>query len=94
MSFSRDEAAIISAREIVDSGLFYLKSRNNPEDHQIFLYDLAHASSALAIAESFLTYSDKGNEEKEIVELFLADSLRSIAGMSFGREEIWEFCST
>ncbi len=89
MSLSRAEAAIISAREIVDSGLSYLKSKDNPEDHQVFLYDLAHANSALAIAESFLPYADKGNEEKEIVEVFLADSLRSIAGMSFGREETW-----
>ncbi len=89
MSLSRAEAAIISAREIVDSGLSYLKSKDNPEDHQVFLYDLAHANSALAIAESFLLYADKGNEEKEIVEVFLADSLRSIAGMSFGREETW-----
>lgn len=89
MSLDRATEAINSARETVNAGLSYIRLMDDPEGQQVFLYDLAHAYSALAISESFLSFASKGDEEKEIVELFVADSLRSVADMCFGREEIW-----
>ena len=91
MEFDEATDALKSAQEIIDTGLQHVRSEQSPEDSQAFLYDLAHASSALTIAESFLSYGEKGDDEKLIVNVFCADTLRSIASMSFGREGIWGF---
>ncbi|MCH1512711.1 MAG: acyl-CoA/acyl-ACP dehydrogenase [Acidimicrobiales bacterium] len=82
--------ALKSAKNIIDSGLSHLRSQQNPEASQAFLYDLAHASSAYVIAESFLDYAAKGPEESQIVEIFCADVLRSVAAITFGNEQAWE----
>jgi len=82
--------ALKSAKNIIDSGISYLRSQEKPEAHQAFLYDIAHASSAHAIAESFLDYADNGPDESQLVEIFCSDVLRSVATISFGCEQLWE----
>ena len=94
MSLNTASEALDSAKEITERGLEFLRSNRNPEEHQVFLYDLSHASSAIAIAESFLSFAEKGEEEKGMVELFCADTLRSVAAMCFGREDIWSLQSS
>ena len=90
MDHKKASDALKSAKNIVDSGLSHLRSQGKPEENQAFLYELAHASSAHVIAESFLDYADNGPKESQIVEIFCADVLRSVATISFGREETWE----
>ena len=46
------EDALESAEAIIDQGLWYLRDQSNPEESQVFLYELAHARSALSIAQS------------------------------------------
>ncbi len=94
MSLNTASEALNSAKEITERGLEFLRTNRNPEEHQVFLYDLSHASSAIAIAESFLSFAEKGEEEKGMVELFCADTLRSVAAMCFGREDIWSLQSS
>jgi len=83
--------ALKSAKNIIDSGISHLRSQEKPEAHQAFLYGIAHASSAHAIAESFLDYADNGPEESQLVEIFCSDVLRSVATISFGCEQLWSF---
>ena len=94
MSLNTASEALDSAKEITERGLDFLRSHSNPEEQQVFLYDLSHTSSAIAIAESFLSFAEKGEEEKGIVELFCADTLRAVAAMCFGREDIWRLESS
>jgi len=94
MSLETASEALDNAKEITNRGLDFLRSHSKPEEHQVFLYDLSHTSSAIAIAESFLSFAEKGEEEKGIVELFCADTLRAVAAMCLGREDIWSLQSS
>jgi len=94
MNHKKASDALKSAKKIIDSGLSHLRSQEKPEANQAFLYDLAHASSAHAIAASFLDYADNGPEESQIVEIFCADVLRSVAAISFGHEQTWKLDNT
>jgi (2S)-methylsuccinyl-CoA dehydrogenase len=89
VDLKRAYEALKSAKNIIDSGLSHLRSQEDPEASQASLYDLAHASSAYAIAESFLDYAANGPEESQIVETFVADVLRSVAAITFGSERAW-----
>lgn len=91
VDFTKASEALYSAKKIIDSGLANLRSLSNPEDHQVFLYDLAHLSSAHSIATSFLDFADKGSHEGKLVEIFCADALRSFGMASFGVENVWGF---
>jgi len=75
MNHKKASDALKSAKNIIDSGLSHLRSQEKPEANQAFLYDLAHATSAHAIAASFLDYAHNGPEESQIVEIFCADVL-------------------
>ena len=50
------EDALESAEAIIDQGLWYLRDQSNPEESQVFLYELAHARSALSIAPVSYTH--------------------------------------
>lgn len=89
MSSDTASQAIISARNIISAGLEYVRSGETSDQNQVFLYELAHATAALSISESFISFGENGEEEKYMVDVFCADTLRSIADMSFGLEEIW-----
>ena len=89
MSSDTASQALISARNIISAGLDYVRSGETSDQNQVFLYELAHATAALSISESFISFGENGEEEKYMVDVFCADTLRSIADMSFGLEEIW-----
>ena len=76
------EDALESAEAIIDQGLWYLRDQSNPEESQVFLYELAHARSALSIAQSFKDFAKRGENEKLLVELFCSDTFKSISNMS------------
>ena len=84
------EIALKSAEGIVNQGLNYLRKKDSPEQDQVFLYELAHARSALSIAQAFSEFAEKGDNEKLLVELFCADTFKSLSDMCFGRETLWE----
>ena len=84
------KTALRSAEAIVNQGLNYLRKKDNPEQDQVFLYELAHARSALSIAQGFSEFAEKGDNEKLFVELFCADTFKSLSDMCFGRETLWE----
>ena len=85
------EDALESAEAIIDQGLWYLRDQSNPEESQVFLYELAHARSALSIAQSFKDFAKRGEKEKLLVELFCSDAFKSISNMSFGLGNLWGF---
>ena len=70
------ETALRSAEAIVNQGLNYLRKQDSPEQEQVFLYELAHARSALSIAQSFSEFAEKGDDEKLLVELFCSDTFK------------------
>ena len=84
------KTALRSAEAIVNQGLNYLRKKDSPEQDQVFLYELAHARSALSIAQGFSEFAEKGDNEKLLVELFCADTFKSLSDMCFGRETLWE----
>ncbi|MBT95780.1 MAG: acyl-CoA dehydrogenase [Acidimicrobiaceae bacterium] len=83
------ENSLRSAEKIIDQGLNYLRKQDNPEQNQVFLYELAHARSALSIAQGFKDFAEKGDNEKLLVQLFCADTFKSLSTMCFGRERLW-----
>ena len=44
------KTALRSAEAIVNQGLNYLRKKDSPEQDQVFLYELAHARSALSLS--------------------------------------------
>ncbi|MGE0309408.1 MAG: acyl-CoA dehydrogenase family protein, partial [Acidimicrobiia bacterium] len=72
---------------------------------QVLAYDLAHATAAVATAQSMLDYGSKGDTEARLTCAFAADAVHDVATKLFGREATWgvpigaldpirEFCAT
>lgn len=80
---------LATANEVVQAALARLGSGADPEAEQALLYDVAHAASAVRVAESFQSYASNGPDEARLVVLFTADVLRQLATVTFGAEGAW-----
>ncbi|MFT7647998.1 MAG: (2S)-methylsuccinyl-CoA dehydrogenase [Candidatus Poriferisodalaceae bacterium] len=81
--------ALRIASDIISSATTSAASLPQPDDHQVFLYDLAHAASAVEISRSLMDYGTKGDVEGRLACAFIADALGDLNGKLFGREEMW-----
>ena len=59
------------------------------DDHQCFLYDLAHTASALRICDSLLDWGALGDAEARLACGFIADALGEFHARLFAREAQW-----
>ncbi|MEM9034741.1 MAG: acyl-CoA dehydrogenase family protein [Actinomycetota bacterium] len=82
-------AAVEAARGVVDTAARHLAAAGNPDDHQVALYDLAHATSAVEVSSFLLDYGAKGDTEASIACAFIADAVHTLASTIFGREADW-----
>ena len=74
---------------IIDRATAHAASTPGIDDQQTFLYDLAHAASAIEISRSLLDYGAKGDVEGKIACAFIADALAELQTKLFGQEESW-----
>ena len=74
---------------VIDRATAFAAGLPDADDHQSFLYDLAHAASAVEISRSLLDYGAKGDSEGKIACAFIADALADLHSKLFGREEAW-----
>ena len=77
------------AHEVIDGAVRQLRDRGGVDANQSLAYDVAHAASALATAESSLNYFTHGDTEAQLVAVFLAFVLSDLAARVLGREELW-----
>ncbi|MCY3609097.1 MAG: acyl-CoA/acyl-ACP dehydrogenase [Acidimicrobiaceae bacterium] len=59
------------------------------DDHQCFLYDLAHTASALRICDSLVAWGALGDAEARLACGFIADALGEFHARLFAREAQW-----
>ena len=78
--------AVTCARGVVDAGIAALKEGGGIDANQVIAYDLAHAASAVAIAESAIDYGALGEDEAALACAFVADAVRDLAQRLVGRE--------
>jgi (2S)-methylsuccinyl-CoA dehydrogenase len=77
------------AHVVIDGAVRQLRDRGGVDANQSLAYDVAHAASALATAESSLTYAQNGDGEAQLVAVFLALALGDLAARVVGREALW-----
>ncbi len=90
-AFDLDQAAGLIERgnDVIASALGVLDERGGIDQNETLAYDLAHAASALAAADSCLSYAANGETESKLVAGFLAIALSDLAGRVVGRERAW-----
>ena len=81
--------ALTIAGGVIDSAIERAKSLDDHDAHQSFLYDLAHAASAVEISRSLIDYGAKGDDEGRLACAFIADALADLNAKLFGRETAW-----
>ncbi|MDG2113106.1 MAG: acyl-CoA dehydrogenase family protein, partial [Actinomycetota bacterium] len=74
---------------VIDSATSVAAGMADIDDHQSFLYDLAHAASAVEISRSLIDYGAKGSDEGKLACAFIADALHDLNAKVFGRESVW-----
>ncbi|MEM8902561.1 MAG: acyl-CoA dehydrogenase, partial [Actinomycetota bacterium] len=72
-------AAVDLARGVVSDAARHLAAAGAPDDHQVALYDLAHATSAVDVSRFLLDYGTKGETEAAIACAFIADAVHGLA---------------
>jgi (2S)-methylsuccinyl-CoA dehydrogenase len=85
--------ALALASEIVSGAASRLKKLSddgrNLDDHQIFAYDLAHATAGTHTAAAALRYGAHGPIEARLATAFVGDVVADLVGRTAGREELW-----
>ncbi len=81
--------ALELAQGIVDRAAAHLAAAGDPDAHQVAIYDLAHAASAVDISRSMLGYGASGEVEARIANVFIADAVHTLAATMLGREDDW-----
>ncbi len=81
--------ALRIASDIISSATASAASLGAVDDHQVFLYDLAHAASAVEISRSLIDYGTKGEVEGNLACAFISDALADLNSKIFGREQLW-----
>ncbi|MGE0308874.1 MAG: acyl-CoA dehydrogenase, partial [Acidimicrobiia bacterium] len=90
---------------VVGKAVRNLATSGSVDADQVLAYDLAHATAAVATAQSMLDYGTKGDTEARLTCAFAADAVHDVATKLFGREAtggvpigaldpIREFCAT
>lgn len=74
---------------VIDTATSVAAGMADIDDHQSFLYDLAHAASAVEISRSLIDYGAKGDDEGKLACAFIADALHDLNAKLFGRESAW-----
>jgi (2S)-methylsuccinyl-CoA dehydrogenase len=59
------------------------------DDHQVFAYDLAHATAGVHTAEAALRYGEHGPTEARLAAAFAADVVADLVARTAGREAEW-----
>jgi (2S)-methylsuccinyl-CoA dehydrogenase len=59
------------------------------DDHQVFAYDLAHATAGVHTAEAALRYAAHGPTESRLAAAFAADVVADLVARTAGREAEW-----
>jgi (2S)-methylsuccinyl-CoA dehydrogenase len=78
------------AQQILDHGLDQLAQRGGIDANQSFAYDLAHASSAIAMSRGIVDYALKGTTESRLACAFIGLTFVDLAGRILGRETLWD----
>jgi (2S)-methylsuccinyl-CoA dehydrogenase len=81
--------AVAVARGVIDAAVRHLATLDDPESHQVFAYDLAHAAAAVENASAVLDYGEKGDVEGRISRAFVAEAVYDLAARLLGRESTW-----
>ncbi|MFZ0666244.1 MAG: acyl-CoA dehydrogenase family protein [Acidimicrobiales bacterium] len=82
--------AVGLARTVVDDTAKRLASTGGDIDaNQVLAYDLAHASSAVRIAEHAIGYGAAGKTEASIACAFVADMMSELGARTIGRSTDW-----
>ncbi len=81
--------AVELAEGVVGDAAAHLAGAGDPDDHQVVLYDLAHAASAVQVGRFLLDYGAKGDDEAAVATAFVADAVHDLATRLYGREEAW-----
>ncbi|MCB0994187.1 MAG: acyl-CoA/acyl-ACP dehydrogenase [Acidimicrobiales bacterium] len=83
----RAEALLDAAQDVVDTAVNVIA--DSPDEQQSLSYDVAHAASALLAAREMLEYAALGDDEHDLALAFVADVLHQLAGVVWGREDVW-----
>jgi len=86
-------AAVALASSVVRSAAQRLaqvtKGGRRLDEHQVFAYDLAHATAGVHTAESALRYAAHGPTESRLAGAFAADVVADLVARTAGREVEW-----
>ena len=82
-------AAVALARSVVDGAVITMRDNGGIDANQVVAYDIAHAASAVATAQSTLDYGAKGDVEARICCAFIADAVRDLGQRVVGREALF-----
>jgi (2S)-methylsuccinyl-CoA dehydrogenase len=74
---------------VVGKAVRNLAASGSVDADQVLAYDLAHATAAVATAQSMLDYGAKGDTEARLTCAFAADAVHDVATKLFGRETTW-----
>jgi (2S)-methylsuccinyl-CoA dehydrogenase len=82
-------ALLEEAQLVIGAAVKELAGHGGVDKNETLAYDIAHASSALAIARACLAYAAFGDTEADLTLTFLALALSDLAQRVLGRESLW-----
>ncbi len=77
------------ARSVVDAAIARHRELPDADAHQVMLYDIAHAASAVEMCRSVIDDGEKGEAEAALACAFIADVVADLAAKLLGREHLW-----
>ena len=93
-AMSQDELAsasraVTAAQGAIATAAAWLAGAGDIDLNQQVAYDLAHAASAIRVAQSMLAYGAYGDQEARTSCVFVAEALADIQSRVFAREGLW-----
>lgn len=83
------EAAVRTARQVVDTGTATAKASGTADTDQHLVYSLAHAAAATSMAEFALGYAEVGRAEAHLAHVFIGRFLTELATMTWSQSAAW-----
>ncbi|NOX30862.1 MAG: acyl-CoA/acyl-ACP dehydrogenase [Actinobacteria bacterium] len=77
------------AKTVVDAAIARHRELDDAEQHQVMLYDIAHAASAIEMCRSVIDDGKKGPAEGALACAFIADVVAELGAKTIGREHLW-----
>ena len=77
------------AKSVVDAAIVRHRGLDDVDAHQVMLYDIAHAASAVEMCRSVIDDGEKGTDEGNLACAFIADVVADLAAKILGREHLW-----